>query len=397
MQKNNHSPQIISDTTEHPINFEISILDVIKFFQESWKRLAIAAFFGAFFGFAGWSLFGSYSASYTLINNYNNNSYALDIVSWKMLQKSLPNLAAQIISENKVPENQLALYGVMSGEHWWQKNAIPSYSLTKSDTKDLVGIDKGLDSASTAILSLNLIAAGSSREQATINVRLASQFLRTGGAYLQARSLLNSYEAQTLSLRAELIQKITNTQIEMGYQLERAKELELLRNRYPNNQSASVSQTVNSSDASAKYLPLTVQIIATNTDINASKELISRLERRLEQINLSKIFLDKALPLQEQTYDGLTLVTQLLEIERELREKTANTNHNAKNFFEILESQLLAIQVRFTKGLEANTAPTASGKTGVVISALGGLIAAFLLLLLILLGLKVLRLARGDS
>jgi hypothetical protein len=49
----------------------------------------------------------------------------------------------------------------------------------------------------------------------------------------------------------------------------------------------------------------------------------------------------------------------------------------------------LTIQVRFTKGLEANTAPTSSGKKGMIKSTAGGLAAAFFLMLMALLGQKV--------
>ncbi|MDH6504845.1 hypothetical protein [Polynucleobacter sphagniphilus] len=44
------------------------------------------------------------------------------------------------------------------------------------------------------------------------------------------------------------------------------------------------------------------------------------------------------------------------------------------------------IQARFTKGLEANTAPTSSGKKGVIKSAVGGLVGGFFLVLLLHLG-----------
>jgi len=195
---------------------EISLLDIVNFLQGAWKKLALAAAVGAILGLSGWFLMGSYSAEYVLLNNNNNNSYALDIVSWKMLQKSLPNLAAQAVGENKAPENQASIFNAMSNDAWWQKNVVPSYALSKADIKDLAGISKDLDAASTTILSLTLTAGGTSKEQSIENVRAASQFLRSGGAYLQIRSLLNGYEGQTLNTVADLEQKVTNTQIEVG-------------------------------------------------------------------------------------------------------------------------------------------------------------------------------------
>ena len=176
---------------------EISFLDIVNFLTDSWKKLAIAALVGAALGLAGWFVLGSYSAEYVLLNNTNTNTntntYGLDLLSWKVIQKSLPNLAAQIVEDGKVPEGQAGLYRTMSDDQWWQKNAIPSYALSKSDTKDLAGISKEFDGASTTILSVAVNASGSSKEGAIDAVRAAAQFLRSGGAYLQIRSMLNAY------------------------------------------------------------------------------------------------------------------------------------------------------------------------------------------------------------
>jgi hypothetical protein len=363
---------------------EISLLDIVNFLQQAWKKLAIAAVVGAVLGLGGWFVLGKYSAEYVLLNN-NNNSYALDLVSWKMLQKSLPNLADQIISENKIPEGQSSLYKEMSNDQWWQKNVIPSYALSKADTKDLAGVSKDFDSASTTILNFTLTASGASKEQAVDNVRAEAKFLRTGSAYLQLRSLLSGYETQVLSTAADVLQKITTAQVEMGYQQERIRQLEDLHKRFPG-ANASNQQVVDAKDSSAKYLPLQTQIIAANNDLNGSKETLERLQKRLDQLALAKTFLDQAMPLQDQTFDGLMLGKQLLEMESNLRTKLDQKDSNGAQFLNDLHVQLLSIQVRFTKGLEANTAPTSGGKKGIIKAAAGGLFAAFFLMLLALLG-----------
>jgi hypothetical protein len=363
---------------------EISLLDIVNFLQQTWKKLAIAAIVGAVLGLGSWFMLGKYSAEYVLLNN-NNNSYALDLVSWKMLQKNLPNLADQIIDENKIPEGQSSLYKEMSNDQWWQKNVIPSYALSKADAKDLAGVSKDFDSASTTILNFTLTASGASKEQAVDNVRAEAKFLRTSSAYLQLRSLLSGYETQVLSGAADVLQKITSTQVEMGYQQERIRQLEDLHKRFPG-ANASTQQVVDTKDSSAKYFPLQTQIIAANNDLNGYKETLERLQKRLDQLALAKTFLDQALPLQYQTFDGLVLGEQLLEIESNLRTKLDQKDSNGAQFLNDLHAQLLSIQVRFTKGLEANTAPTSGGKKGMIKAAAIGLFAAFFLMLLALLG-----------
>ena len=366
---------------------EISLLDIVSFIQESWKKLAIAAVVGAVLGFANWNFLGSYQAEYILLNNNNNNNNALDLVSWKTIQKSLPNLAAQIEDESKAPENQVALYKTLASEQWWQKNVIPSYAISKADTKDLAAISKDLDAASTTILSLTVTASGATKENSIENVRAAANFLRTGSAYLQLRNILNSYETETISTVADLQKRITTTEIEMGYQVQRAKALEDLHKRFPGGNNAS-NQVVDPKDSGAKYLPLTTQIIAVNNDINLSKEALQRHKDRLVQIALIKIFLEEANPLAQNTYDGIALGDGLLAIEAKLRAKLPKEDIKQKEVLDQLRTQLLLVKSRFTKSLDANTAPT-SIKKGMIKTTAGGLAGGFFLVLMLLLSQRV--------
>jgi len=366
---------------------EISLLDIVNFLQESWKKLAIAAVVGAVLGFASWNFLGSYQAEYVLLNNNNNNSYALDLVSWKTIQKSLPNLAAQIEDEGKAPEGQAGLYKTLASEQWWQKNVVPSYAISKADTKDLATISKDLDLASTTILSLTVKVGGPTKEKAIENVRAAATFLRTGSAYLQLRSILNSYETETISTVADLQKRITTTEIEMGYQVQRARSLEDLHKRFPGGNNTS-NQVVDPKDSGAKYLPLATQIIAVNNDIDQSKEALQRYKDRLTQIALIKIFLEEASPLAEKTFDGIILGDGLLAIESKLRAKLPKEDIKQQEVFDQLRTQLLFIKSRFTKSLDSNTAPTSS-KKGMLKTTAGGLEGAFFLMLLVLLGQRV--------
>ena len=107
------------------------------------------------------------------------------------------------------------------------------------------------------------------------------------------------------------------------------------------------------------------------------------------QIALIQTFLDDAIPLAENSFDGLVLGAELLKIEANLRAKLAKDDMNSREILDQLHSQLLQVQARFTKGLEANTAPTSSGKKGKIKSTVGGLAVAFFVMLLVLLGQKV--------
>jgi len=383
IRENNPLPQSSNWSVSASSGAEISLLDIVSFIQEAWKKLALAVVVGAILGFANWHFLGTYSAEYVLLNN----SFALDLVSWKKIQKSLPNLAAQIEDEDKVPENQAGLYKSLASEQWWQKNVIPSYAISKADVKDLAAISKDLDAASTTILSFTVMASGGTKEKSIENVRAAANFLRTGSAYLQLRSILNGYETETISSEADLQKQITTTEIEIGYQVQRAKALEDLHKRFPGGNNAS-NQVVDLKDSGAKYLPLATQIIAVNNDINLSKEVLQRSKDRLMQITLIKIFLEEASPLAQNTYDGIILGDGLLAIEAKLRAKLPKDDAMQQEVFDQLHTQLLSVKSRFTKSLDANIAPTSS-KEGMIKTTVGGSAAAFFLMLLVLLGQRV--------
>jgi len=391
IQEQVHSSAIslVTNSEKFESATEISLLDIVQFAMDSWKKLALAAIVGLLIGVGSWFAFGSYSAQTILLNNSNG----LDLVSWKAIQKSLPNLAAQVVEDGKIPLGQEDLYRTLSHEDWWLKNAIPSFAISKMDTKDLAEVNKDFDAAATTILSLTINAGGSSKEAAIEATKAAAKFLRTGGAYLQLRSILSSYEGETISAVAELQKKMTTTQIEMGYQQQHAKSLEELYKRYPSNSSA--GQVVDAKDSGAKYLSITTQIVAIQNDINQSKENLQRLRDRLTQLALVKKFLGQAAPLVESTYDGLVLGEGLLDIEHQLRATIAKDDMQQQEILDQIDAQLLQVAARFTKGLEANTLST-SKKAGLLKSAAGGLLGAFFLMLCLLLGQRAWRGMNGE-
>ena len=118
MTEPNHSSRTPSSTDESDSigGAEISLLDIVNFLTGAWKKLAIASILGAILGLSGWFFLGSYNAELVL-----NNNGGTDLVGWRSLQKTLPNLADQIIDESKVPEGQESLYRTLSNTDWWQK------------------------------------------------------------------------------------------------------------------------------------------------------------------------------------------------------------------------------------------------------------------------------------
>ena len=362
---------------------EISLLDIVNFLQGAWKKLAIAAVVGAILGFSNWYFLGSYNAELVL-----NNNGGTDLVGWRSLQKTLPNLANQIIDESKVPEGQESLYRTLSNADWWQKNALATYGISKADTKDLAST-AGLESAGTSILSITLTVAGSSRDKAIENARGTKNFLLQGASYLSLKSMFSAQEAQLMTADVDITKKINVAQVELGYQQERLKSLETLAKRFPGEQ-RTVSQVVDPKDSGAKYLPISTQIIAANTDINGSKESLERLKDAQAQMVVLRTWVKQVSPLMNgESYDGIALTKKLLEQESQLRATLNPSDPKSLAFVDGLRTTLLANDVRFSKGFEMNTAPTSSGKKGMIKSTAGGLAGLFFFMLLVLLGGRV--------
>jgi uncharacterized protein YerC len=276
----------------------------------------------------------------------------------------------------------------MSTPNWWTKNVVANYAITKKEAKDLAALSKDLDSAAASILSFAVYTKAASEVKAIENAMQVASFLSNGSAYLAIKNLMNDYEGKSLSQVASVQQKISAIEIELSYLKERAKNLEALQKRFPGSVNIT-QQVVDPKDAGAKYLPLTTQIIAVNTDINANKEGLERLNDQLNQVKTYKVFLDATQPLITNRYDGLALIREFLKMEEQLRAKAPKEDVKALQNLDQIRSQFASIELSFKNRLQVNTAPTAQ-KTGMLKSTSTGVAIAGFLMLVYLLGRKLL-------
>ena len=344
----------------------IDLWQVVDFLSEHWKKAALGAVAGAVIGVGGWSVLASYKAETILVNSVVSNSEqrAINFISWRLLQKNLPILASQMDSG----------WSALESASWWQKNVVPTYSLSKADTKDLAAISKDLqDSEGQTILSLTVNASGSTKEKALSRLDEATRFIREGSVYLLLKGQIIGYEAKLLNGDADLQKRITDTEVELKFLRDRARNLEGLRQRFPQNVAVGSQQIVDLKDSNAKYMPISTQLVAVNTDINNAEESLKRMRDQQAQMVVLREYVAQARPQLEKETNGLKLAEGLLQIESQMRKAADAGDMNTQQILNDIRAQVVQVQARFTKGLESGSAPYVS-RPGPVLPAVGGLL-----------------------
>ena len=151
----------MSDQNNSSDEFEISLKDIVNFFTQYRKFFLAGVIISFSLTVFITSLFAKHTAEAVLVN-----AGAIEFISWKNLQKNLPMLASQV-SEKK----EDSYLKVMSPDKWWEKNVLTTHSLTKKDTKDLLGINKDLqDSEANKILNLVVKADATNKDESLKNL-----------------------------------------------------------------------------------------------------------------------------------------------------------------------------------------------------------------------------------
>lgn len=348
---------------------EISIQDIVKFCRDSYRlilaigiiSLCIAVLFSFFAG--------RYSGETILANNDS-----LNIISWKTFQKSLPMLANEISSKDPSFSSQK---GYLASNSWWEKNVIANQSLTKKDTKELISQNKELDQEATRINNFLIKAEGPTVIKTQERIRDSIDFMVNGISYLSYKNLINQYLANISNNELSSAKKLIDSEIELNFSNKRLKNLNDLKAQFPN-QNQSISQVVDPKDSGAKYLPISTQIIATNTDINQLRETITRLRDEQQKIQVFKKFTEDIKELFNTSYDSKFIHNELIQKTANLKNHFDGNNLNYQQAIKSIENDLMAIQIRQNYGLDQVTSPMIKAPPHLKHGLIGGLLGLIL-------------------
>lgn len=362
-------------------DFQIDFVALFDWLVANAGRLALGAAAGLVLAVGAWWGLVGYQAKMVLINQG-----AISFVGWKSLSKSLPAWVSQTLEAEAVAPAEIDQWRAMKSPVWWTQNVVPQLSLSKADTKELAALSKQMTEAGgDNILNFVVSATASSRSEAETHVATAVRAMQQGVAFMSVQNFVNGYEVQVLNAESALRQKVTQAQIDLKYLQERARNLERLRERFPGNTPVANQQVVDLKDSNAKFMPISTQLVAVQSDINGLQESLVRMQD--EQVRLAVVadFVGRALPLMAKNFNGLELVDQMLAIEQDLRAKSDAQNINQQQALNTIQAQLVSTKTFFSKGLEVRLAPTTERSVKVVGPALGGLMLGLLLMLAYLL------------
>jgi len=359
----------------------ISLLDIVQFIKESYKKVALFALGGSICAFIFIFALGQYTASITLLN------YAeLDIPRIKYLQAALPKLSQEELAKGGISR--------LGSEELW-KSAIKVNSLVgKSDAKDLID-PASLKSDRFNIYAIEMIGKANAKQLAEERVQEISNYFINGTVFIDLRDLVRQYELQVTTTNAKLGTKILNAEVELAYIERRIKSLNELKRQFPatiTSQNNSM-QLMDAKDSAAKYLPILTQIIAATADQNNQLELLQRYKEEGAQMRIYNSFVKKAKPFMDAGLKDPNLLANLLNILDEAK-KEANTNYE-KVTLSTIEGDLKKIMAFKLYGLPQDGSIGITGPAYLKNTAIG-LFSGVMMGILFVLGLRISQRLRAE-
>lgn len=346
---------------------EISLFDIVKFFTEHNKRILACGAIGLVLSAAAYTQLGIYQASSILTNDGT-----VDFVLLKRLQVNLPRIAQQISDRGG---NEIA--NELSNEAWWTKNFKPTFAITKADQKDVTDLSSG----NNKILNFVFSSSAKSEEIAKKKADESADFFKNAAALTMAKDLLQRYNHEVENGKTQLQKSKLEINSEIEYLNRKAKSLEELKIKFPQNQTFASNQVLDPKDSGSKYLPISTQLIAVYGEISMNQEALERLKDKETLLSIK----DEASEILENSlkdrFDGLEILNQVHdEMEIAIKSTSENDPKNSKKLLalETVNAEVMAIQSQYRSGLGQRTA-TQVLKKGIGIFLLIGIFSGLFL------------------
>lgn len=219
-------------------------------------------------------------------------------------------LAANGVSDSAVAQR---LLNQSRSSKFWSSVSTPVLPFSKQDQKVYGDIK---DASSTQLIGLQLSAGARNGALASEMVEVMARYYT--GAVLRERIrtwvIDGRVEAQgtTQMLRGEIIR----AQLEMSLAARRVADMQAVIARHPEAARMESRQVVNvnENEGGDRYLSPVAQMVGAETRISQQKELILRLERRIQQRELLANFFGEASQLVDSTLNAEKLLNGLRDL-----------------------------------------------------------------------------------
>lgn len=255
---------------------ELSLAEIINFFVHNIKVILKCGLLGGVLGIVYFFTTTNYVTTITF-----KNEIATNLASLNRLRQDL------YIGSTKI-DNEQEIYKIISNEIFWKKNLTPIFALTVDDIADIKKrqIDKIDTDASFTRLQLSVTHFDEDQSKKLLDETFS--YLKNEVMTIKQRELYQSYRTAVQTEKLVIDKKQSELEKEIEYLKTRAKNLEDLKNRFPNQQNTSINQVLDPKDSASKYLPVSTQLVAVYSDLNASNEQLRRLEDSKEALDVKE-------------------------------------------------------------------------------------------------------------
>ena len=252
----------------------------------------------------------------------NQGATPVSFTLWVQLRQALPPMAASINQARLVSGRQPAQTPWLSSPAWWATNVEPVLALSRDDAQMLASVGEDMKGESTRITTFRVRYSAKSVDAALHGAEASVAFLTDGSLYLELKSLLNSYQAESLTQASQrATAELLKTDVEIAFSRSKAQQLEAMLKAGPAASGSPQLIVDVGQQAQAKFLPLQTQLNAVRLEIAQLEESKARLLNTQNRGRLLAEFQTKshavlaALPLG----DGVAASDAMIKIAGELR------------------------------------------------------------------------------
>jgi hypothetical protein len=252
----------------------LTIDDVFAFIESAAKPLIGATIVGALVAGSFSFLQRQVTAEVVVANQ---SASPITFTLWAQLRQALPALAGAIDDARRSEGKESERTPWLVSPAWWTSSVEPVLALSRDDARMLANGGEDLKGASTQIMTFRVRHSDSTIDRALRGAEASAAFMRSGSLYLELKSLLNSYQAESLTQASQKVTaELLKTDGEIAFSRIRVQQIESLLKR-----GGSVGPSPQlivdvGEQAQAKYLPLSTQLNAVQLEIAQLEEQKAR-------------------------------------------------------------------------------------------------------------------------